>query len=679
MKRIGVDIGGTFTDIVIFDTETRRIIHDKTLSTPRQPEVAVINYIKEKNWKFDDVEVFVHGTTVATNAVIERKGARIGMITTRGHKDRLDLQRTNLLSLYDFNYQKPEPLIPRNLRKEVKGRTLYDGSILEPLDKEEVIQAAKGLVEQGVEAIVVAFLNSYANPIQEMEAKEIIEKEFPTVHVVTSSETAAEVLEYERFSTAAVNAYLMPVMDRYLKGIEDVLEQRGLRKGRFMVMQGNGGMVSAALASRRAGLSVESGPAGGVVGSQYICTELLGLPNVVTFDMGGTSTDVCLVRAGNAYVTLEYKVAGHPMRLPMYDIYSIGAGGGSIAWIDEGGGLHVGPQSAGSDPGPACYGLGGSEPTITDAHVVLGRLDPEYALGGRVMVRADLARKAITRIASFYNLSVEKAAASIIDIANENMTNAIRVITVEKGVDPSEYVLCAYGGAGGLHAGFLMKRMGMKKAILPPVPGTQSALGLVTSDIKHDFVRSILKQTKEASIDEIHVIFDELRQQAEDVLREEGVKPEDMHIEYKCDMRYLGQAYVPCIVPFAIEAPRSEQLIKTEETFHWVHRELYKHALESALTEIVSLRISAIGRVQKPHLKKEEKKDRQIEKRRRKVYFEDVGEFVDCDVYWRDDLPAGFSCKGPAVISQLDATSLVFHNEVATVDEYGNIIVQLEE
>jgi len=675
-KKIGIDIGGTFTDVIILNETTGEVEADKVLSTPKDPAKAVIDYIREKLPDMEEVSLLVHGTTVATNAVVEVKGAKLGLITTEGHRDRLDIQRTNWLRMYDVTYQKPTPLIPRMLRREVAGRTLYDGKILNPLNKVEIIQTARELVEiHRVEGICICFLNSYVNPAQEQEAKAIIKQKFPEVYVVTSSETLAEVLEYERFSTTVISAFLMPEMDRYLARLENFFKQRGFPKERFMIMQGNGGMVNSSIAREMAGYTVESGPAGGVIGSQYLA-GLKGIQDIITLDMGGTTTDVCLIRNGQPYVTLDYKVAGHPMRFPLLDIYSIGAGGGSIAWIDEVGGLHVGPQSAGAHPGPACYGLGGEEPTISDAHVILGRLIPDTPLGGKIGVKYDLAEKAVNKIASYYKISTEEAATTIIKIANDNMLNALGVISVEKGIAPHLYTLVVYGGAGPIHGGALMKRLNIRKCIIPSLPGCHSALGLVTSDIKHDYVRSILQPTVAVDIDLVHEIYQSLAEKAKAVLRAEAVQDKDIIIEYKCDMRYIGQAYVPVIIPFSWHAPKDRQVFKTEETFRRVHQELYKHAGEQP-TEIISLRLSAIGKVEKPALslgtRATEAKPRV---NRKTVYFEDVDRFVKCDTYERHELPIGFSFEGPAVVYQMDTTVLVYSGQRATIDKFGNIVLE---
>ncbi len=677
MKRIGIDIGGTFTDIVILDDTTGKLECKKVLSTPRDPSRAVATFFDNEMPDLANVTWLVHGTTVATNAVIERRGARLGLITTQGQRDRLDIQRTNLLRLYDIFYQKPEPLIPKYLRKEVGERIMADGSILSPLSEAEILAASEELVRQGVEGICVCFLNSYVNPAHELQAKEIIQRRWPEIYVTTSFETHAEVLEYERFSTTVVNAFLTPIMDKYLRRMEQYLEQKGLAPQRFVVMQGNGGVASSKAARRLAAATVESGPAGGVSGSQYI-GDLIGERDLITFDMGGTSSDVCLVRDGFPSMTAEYKIAGHPMKIPLVDIYSVGAGGGSIAWIDEGGGLHVGPLSAGSDPGPACYGLGGDQPTVSDAHTVLGRLIPEFPLGGRLTLRKDLAEKAIGKIASYYKMGVVEAASGIIRIVNENMANAIRVVTVEKGVDPRFFSLFAFGGAGPMHAAMLAKILGIRKVILPPLPGANSAFGLIASNIRHDFMRSIVKPTKLVNIDEVREIFSVLRTKAEEILGEEGVAKKDMIMQPACDMRYIGQAYVPVSVPFSDTGAGQQQLLETEKTFHRVHRELYKHAAEGEPTEIISLRLSAAGKVKKPGLAVKAKNTKTPQPGRRKVFFEDVGDFVECNIYHREELPEGFSFKGPALMHQMDATTVIYGGQTATVDKFGNVIIEQE-
>ncbi|MFC1861448.1 hydantoinase/oxoprolinase family protein [Chloroflexota bacterium] len=673
-KKIGIDIGGTFTDIVVMDDITGEIGADKFATTPEDPAKAVIKYLTEKYSDLKDISLLTNGTTIATNAVIERQGAKLGLIVTMGHKDCLDIQRTNWLRIYDVTYQKPVALIPYEARREVSGRTLYDGKVIVPLEESEIIEAVSELTQKNqIEGICVCFLNSYVNPAQEQETKAIIMKHFPELYVMTSSETLAEVLEYERFSTAVVSAFLMPRMDKYLASLEDAFRGMGLPGERFMIMQGNGGMISSDLARHMAGYTVSSGPAAGVTGSQHLA-GLLGIDNVITFDMGGTTTDVCLIRKGQPQVTLDYKVAGHPMRFPLLDIYSIGAGGGSIAWIDEGGGLHVGPQSAGADPGPACYARGGQQPTISDAHAILGRFTPEALLGGKIEVRYDLAQKAIDKIASYFNTDVEEAAASIIKIANESMLNALRVISIEKGIDPHDYVLVAYGGAGPMHAGALMKRLRLRKCIIPPIPGCHSALGLLTADIKHDYVQSILQPTAKADIDSIRATFRSLVQRGEEVMRSEGVRDEDILVEYKCDMRYIGQAYVPVIIPFSWDTAKENQLTETEKIFRRLHQEQYKHSGEQP-TEIISLRISIIGKQKRPMLKTRGfHPEPGVWKRR--IYFEDIDQFTECNCFLREELPVGFSIKGPSVIYQIDSVTLIYSGQRAVIDEYGDLIIE---
>lgn len=676
MKRIGIDIGGTFTDIVIIDEDTGELSHDKFPSTPKAPEVAIVEYFNRNMPTLEQVRYIIHGTTVATNAVIERKGARLGLITNIGQKDRLDIQRANLLTLYDWNYQKPQALIPYRLRREVAGRTLYDGAILAPIDEDEVIEVGRGLIEDnGVEGICVCLLNSYVNPQQEQQIKEIIKRRYPETYVVTSSESIAEFLEYERFSTTIVGAFLMPVMDRYLARLEDSFAEKGLPRERFMLMQGNGGIMGAAGARKLAAMTVESGPAAGVASSQYM-GSLIGRQNLITFDMGGTSTDVCLIRDGEPYVTLDYKVAGHAMRFPLIDIHSIGAGGGSIAWIDDGGGLHVGPQSAGADPGPACYDKGGEEPTVSDAHVILGRLLPDVLLGDKIKVRLDLAGKAMDRIASYYKMTAVEAAAAIIKIVNENMVNALRVISTQRGVDPSDFTLIAFGGAGPLHAGMMMKQMRVTRGIIPPVPGNHSALGLISSDIKHDYVQSVVKRTADLDIGWVNEVYKSLEERGREALRAEQVVDKDIQVEYGCDMRYVGQAYVPCIIPFAYDAPVERQLAETEKNFHRIHRELYKHIAEAEPTEMVSLRVQVIGKQERPPLKKMRAGVTRPQVIKRNVYFEDINRFVECNSYMRQELPVGFGFTGPAIVFQSDSTCIIYSNQSAAVDEYGNIIVE---
>ena len=672
MRLIGVDTGGTFTDLVWIDEENGRTKSVKVFSTRRDPSAAVMEAVGRVQTPLDELGLFMHGTTVATNAVLERAGARVGLLTTAGQLDRLDLQRCNLTRLYDFFYTRPTPLVARSMRREVSERLRADGSVYKALDEEGVRQAVAELTEAGAEVIAVCFLNSYVNPSHEQQAAEVVRQVAPAMPVVLSSEILPEILEYERFSTTALSAYLTPVMTRYLTNLERSLTSSGF-SGQFRVMQGNGGLMDNATARARAATTLESGPAAGVTGAVEIARRL-GTGDLITLDMGGTSTDVCLVKDGLAATTADYTIDGLPMRQPLLDIVSVGAGGGSIAWIDEGGGLHVGPVSAGAEPGPACYGRGGREATVTDAHVVLGRLSPAHPLGGILTVDGEAAHDAVAKIAGLLTLGLEAAAAGILTIAEANMVNAIKLISVERGIDPREFLLVAYGGAGPLSAGRVADALGIRRVLIPPSPGIHSALGLTLADLRHDFVRTVLRPTDELRWDELEPTIEALESSARELLRTEGVDGSQIRMERSFDMRYRGQAYIPVSVPLSVDArnPSTELAAR----FHQLHQDLYKHAAPEEPTEVVSVRITAIGTRTRSTPKADIRSDHRSEAARLPVYFTETNGVVDCPFWERDQLPAGFESEGPCIVSQMDATTVVYPNQTLSVDVYRNILIE---
>lgn len=672
MKIIGVDIGGTFTDI--FLVEDGNISHRKVLTTSDDPSKAVKEFVLKNTPRLSNCKAFVHGTTVATNAIIEQKYPLFGLITTRGHKDRIEIQRTNALQMYDFFYHKPKPLVPREFRMEVKERIKADGKVLDELSTEDVIKATSLLKEKGIDLIVICFLNSYLNPKHELEAKKIIKENFTDMQVVTSFETLPEILEYERFSTTVLNASLVPAVSSYVSSLEDFLIQRSLQ-GPFLIMLGNGGVAAAQTVKSKPGATFQSGPAGGVMGALYI-GNLIGYKNLICFDMGGTSTDVSVIKEGEPATTTDYYIERRPFRFPFVDIISIGAGGGSLAWVDDGGGLHVGPQSAGADPGPACYELGGTEPTVTDAHVVLGRLPDGFVLGGDVLpVKKKSADKAVAKIANFYNMTITEAAAGILEIINSNMAGAIRAVTIEKGLEPKDFVLMAYGGAGPLHAGAVARELGIKRILLPPYPGTHCALGLLVSDYKHDFVRSIVKPLNSVNIENLENIFLELERNGKELLLEEGVDEDNIQIFRYCDLRYIGQAYIPVSIPIASNTGLNLDLIRDD--FYSTHETLYKHADYTEPVELVNARVTAIGLRPKDILSTTERIHQSIEIDYKPVYFNELSSFVDTPFYQRNHLNTGDTIEGPAIVLQSDTTAIIYPNQTGIIDMYGNIIIDL--
>ena len=674
MRVVGVDTGGTFTDLVYVNEGTGDAESVKVFSTRQDPSVAVSEAVEQLTVGLSEVDLFIHGTTVATNAILERRGAAVGLLTTEGQFDRLELQRTNLTTLYDLFYRRPEHLVDRRLRREVCERLRADGSVYLPLDEEGVGEAVTELVEAGADVLAICFLNSYANPEHERRAKAIATELFPDIPAVTSSEILPEILEYERFSTTVISGYLTPMMERYLGNLERYLVEHGFRGG-FRIMQGNGGLMDNATARARASTTLESGPAAGVTGAIKLANRI-GIGDLITLDMGGTSTDVCLIRDGVAATTSDYFIDGLPMRQPLLDIVSVGAGGGSIAWIDEGGGLHVGPASAGASPGPAAYGRGGEHATVTDAHVVLGRLTPRYPLGGILEVDIDAAKAAVGRVASSLGLSPIEAANGILTIAEANMVDAIRLISVERGIDPREFVLVAYGGAGPLNAGRVATELGIRNVLVPPRPGIHSALGLTMADLRHDYVQTVLRRTEEVDWEYLDDAVHELEQCGRRLLAEEGIAELDIKTNRSFDMRYVGQAYIPVSVPLPeLDGVNGDALEYLATAFHRLHDDLYRHSAPDEPTEIVSVRVTARG-VRSRDFQRPRPGDSAGEADRLEVFFAEAGGLVDCPCWRREALEPGYEADGPCVVTQMDATTVIYPGQTLGVDDDGNILIR---
>lgn len=675
MRIVGVDTGGTFTDLVYID-EAECVHSMKIFSTRDDPSRAISNGLERLGVDVDAVELFIHGTTVATNAVLERAGARVGMLTTAGHLDRLDLQRTNLTKLYDLSFRRPRPLVERRLRREVVERIRADGGVHRPLDEEGTRAAARVLADEGAEVLVICFLNSYASDAHEQRAKELVAESVPHLPVLTSSESLAEALEYERFSTAVISAYLTPVMDRYLANLERYLHKRGFT-GQFRVMQGNGGLMGSDTARAQAAVTLESGPAAGVTGAIDVAAGL-GRRDLITLDIGGTSTDVCLVRDGVATTTSSYLIDGLPMRQPLLDIVSVGAGGGSIAWLDEGGGLHVGPVSAGATPGPACYGRGGDCATVTDAHVVLGRLSPRFPLGGILTVDADAAKAAIAQIASSLDMSTVETAEGILRIAEANMVDAIRLVSVERGIDARDFVLVAYGGAGPLNAGRVAAALGIREVIVPPRPGLHSAFGLTTAELRHDFVQTVLIRTAELEWTALEDAAARLEEQGRALLRTEGVPAGQLAASRSFDMRYVGQAYAPVSVPAGLElASATDPLAKLVERFHALHEQMYMHSAPGEETEVVSVRVAVRGSRGERGTVAATPREGGPRCETLSVCFDAVDGFVDCEAWEREALPPDFTKAGPCIVTQMDSTTVVYRGQQFRVAEDGSIVISV--
>ncbi|MBI3077374.1 MAG: hydantoinase/oxoprolinase family protein [Deltaproteobacteria bacterium] len=539
---VAVDIGGTFSDLVALDTKTGQIRNVKVPSTPPTFIEGVMEALRKSGVPPVQMIVFKHGSTIATNAIIQRRGANTGLVTTRGFRDVLEAGRADRPDLFALGWDPNPLLVLRRNRLVVTEKVDFEGNVLTPLSEEDVQACARAFRKRGIEAVSVCFINSFMNPAHEQRTKELLEKELPGVFVTCSSEILPEMREFERMSTTTVNAYVGPILDRYLDSLTDAMRGWGYR-GDILIIHSGGGVVTCDAARAIPARTCQSGPAGGVIGGALIGT-LAGFPNVITFDIGGTSTDLALVYKGQPLTQSGWKVEFKiPIRFPCIDVISIGAGGGSIAWIDPGGTLKNGPHSAGARPGPACYGLGGTEPTNTDANLVLGRLNPATFLGGEMRIDPELARRAIQeKIADPYGMSVEEAADGIISVANANMVNGTRLISVERGYDPREFAIVAFGGGGPLHAVDVARQLNIPKVVVPEYPGIASAFGQLQVEMRHDYLRPILQREKEVDLEKVDRIFTELEEQARRAMASEGVPAGKVALRRAMDVKYFPQS-----------------------------------------------------------------------------------------------------------------------------------------
>ena len=656
---VGIDTGGTFTDLVAADLDSGRYVYHKVPTTTGDPSRGILDGIAglldQNGIAGGDVAFLVLGTTLATNAVLEGKWARTGVITTAGFRDVLELARQRRPHYFNLDIPKPMPPAARDCRVEVQERLAHDGSVVTPLSEDDVRRAVGVLKTKNVEAVAICFMHSYANAAHEERTRALVKSLWPDIYLCTSSEVLGEFREFERFATATVNASLMPVMDRTMLQFEAGVAALGI-PNTPRVMQSNGGAVSPGAVRKLPVNTFFSGPAGGVIGSVGLSRQLK-VPNRITFDMGGTSTDVCLIRDGVPAKKSERQIGGFPVRTRTLDIHTIGAGGGSIAWIDAGGLLKVGPQSAGAYPGPAAYGRGGALATVTDANVTLGRLSPKSLLGGRMAMHPDKAHAVIDQLAKLLNVDAVKAAAGVLDIINVNMMGAVRVISVEQGEDPRDFTLVAFGGAGPLHAADVARNMGMGKVLVPPRPGLLSAIGLLHADVRGDFSLTRLLRAEAASLKAFNAGLADLKHRGAKWLQGEGERK--ARFDWHLDMRYFGQNF-ELIMPLASDRLSAAILKRLISAFHRRHKAFYGYNLPSQPVEIVNLRLVVtaarkglpVVRVRKKILKK------QILTESRRVWFAETG-FVQTPVYQRELLPAGWRSTGPAIIEQMDATTVV--------------------
>ncbi|SDD06024.1 N-methylhydantoinase A [Paenibacillus sp. UNCCL117] len=679
---IGVDVGGTFTDVTMVDTHSGDIVNHKVPSTPADPSRAIMTGIEQilelNGVPVGEVLYLAHGTTVATNSLIERKGALTGLLVTEGFRDLLEIGRQTRPSLYDFFKEKPAPVIPGHLRLEVEERLYADGSKRKALNKESLHAAIEQLKRDGVQSVAVCFLFSYLNPEHEKEAVEEIRRLFPEAYVSASHQVVPEFREYARLSTTAINAYLGPVMQRYMENFQNSVRSAGIPVDPY-ITQSNGGIISIQESVSNPVRTAVSGPAAGVVAAAHLA-ELTGYRNMITFDMGGTSADFCLIENGEPKVSMEREIEGFPARIPMLDIHACGAGGGSIAWLDAGGALKVGPESAGSTPGPAAYGRGGTRPTVTDANTILGRLNPDGILGGRMTMDVEASKRVVQEhICDHTNLSLMDATMGILSVVNANMTRAIRLISVEKGYDPREFTLVSFGGGGGLHCGALARELGIPRILVPPSPGTFCSLGLLVTDIRSDYVRSSLQLAQDtAGLSVVRELFADMEREGSAMLEKEGVSEENRRYALGLDMRFKGQNY-ELTIPVDRSELTAEGIPAVIERFHQQHEKNYGYSNRSGIIEFVNYRVTALGELPKATLNRgPEAGDRKLAPASyREVYFAETDEpgFYQTAIYSRSELAPGDKLAGPAIIEQMDSTILILPGQTAVVDAYRNLVI----
>ena len=681
--RVTVDTGGTFSDFVYVNEDTQEIQVAKFPSTPDDPSRAIltgINNLITQGVPAQDIAYFCHGTTVGTNALLEGKGVRTGLLVTEGFRGIYEVaeqSRPHGPAIFDIFYDRPPMLAPASRTAEVRERIAFDGSVVTPLDEASLRTAVQQLKRQDVQSIAVCFLFSFLMPDHERRARQVIEEEIPGCNVSLSCEIVPQIREYYRLSTTVINAYLSPILAKYIANLDGRLTDTGVSTPQKYIMQSNGGMSTFDATSKKAVATVLSGPAGGIVASLQTC-RTTPYQNLITFDMGGTSCDVALIKDGEPSLASRGKVEGRDVALPMIEINTVSAGGGTLAKVDAFGQLEVGPQSAGAVPGPACYMRGGTQPAITDCNVALGYLSPGNFLGGNMQLDPDASRQALQDcIANPLHMAVEDAAEGIVRIINVKMQEAIKAISTMRGHDLRDFMLLAFGGAGPLHAGAMAQDLGMAGVIVPPFPGVYSAMGLVMSDVKHDYIRSRMTQISKIDEAAVNAVFGELADEARAELHAEGFTEDALRIEPSLDLRYAGQGYeitLPCNFPLG-----DNELAAVRKKFDDVHKDMFGHTAPDEPVEIVSWRLRGIGIVPPVDIPRHEPQGKPLAKalrETRKARFD--GQMLDCPVYQRELLDVGVTFTGPAVVDQLDCTTIVFPGQTARIDEYRNIIITME-
>src|SRR5471032_397242 len=677
--RLAADIGGTFTDIAVFDDKTGRLTFGKALSTPDRLVDGISSGVEKAGSEYRSAGLFLHGSTVAINTMLERTGAKTALVTTEGFRDVYEIGRINRPDAYNLYFQKHKPLIERALCFEVKERVQADGEVLTPLDEEGLAALSDKLDKLGIEAAAIMFINSYANGVHEAQAKELLSKRHPKMFVSASHELSQEYREFERCSTVVANAYIGPKVDRYIGEIDEHLRKSGF-KGSFLIVQSTGGLYAAEQARTYCIRMLESGPAAGVIGTRTLC-HTLGLKNAIAFDMGGTTAKAGVIHDGEPLTTGSALLGGYekalPVQIAMMDIFEVGTGGGSLARVEEGM-LRVGPQSAGASPGPACYGLGGDRPTITDVNLVLGRLGADRFLGGEMKLDVEAAEQALAKVGKPLGMSATQAADGILRIAATAMSYAVKGVTTERGLDAGDFAMVAYGGAGPLHAVAVAREIGIRNVIIPGAPGVFSAFGMLFSDLRYDYVRTHLMQLADAPFDDIEQVFKELEQQGRDAIAATSVTPHKITVKRAFDMRYVGQEHpVTVDLPMRVFQKQDRKAIKRHFDDHHMLR--YGTSAPNERSEVVSLRVTVAGLMKKPPQEKIGKggplPPKSAFSGKRPVSFD--GKFRDAPTYKRAELLAGNKISGPALIEEHASTTVLMPGDRMTVDAYGNLVIKV--
>ena len=676
MGRLASDIGGTFTDLVYFDEATGELTTAKSLTTPSDLTQGVIDTVTLSGLTPQDVGFFVHGGTTVINAITERKGAKTALVTTAGFRDVLEIQRGNRPDLYNLRFEKERPFVPRRLRFEVHERVTAEGQEIAPLDYGDLDSIVESCRDEGVEAIAILFLHSYIAPGHEEACAAYLREHLPGVAVTASSELTREWREYERANSTVLNAYVQPIVERYLGRLEDVLADAGVECA-YSAMQSNGGTTSFEWAKEHPITLLESGPAAGCNGAALV-GEICGVSNVIYLDIGGTTAKCSDIEEGKPKVSTEYRLEwnrthfGYPLRVPVVDIVEIGAGGGSIAWFDKAGLLKVGPMSAGADPGPACYARGGIEPTVTDAKLITGALNPDYFAAGQFRLDVDKAREAMRPIAERLQCSIDETAVAVIRTVDANMINALKLVSIQRGHDPRDFALIVGGGGGAMHAPALGRELGVKEVIIPTHPGLFSAWGMLATEPRRDFMQTALQRAEDVSTNEVRSLFDDLVRQAEEYFTTRALSgSSDIRYDMRIDLRYLGQEHT-VTVPVDLAAATVETIV---DDFHHAHEKTYTFQLDDTPVEFVTFRLTATAYVPRPKLHKLDGDGRGAEipmKGERQVDFGDEG-VHSTSVYERDRLPPGFVASGPVIIEEPTSTTVVPPGQNLRIDDYGFI------